>query len=74
MKIYTIMYNLDVKSGNYDKDFFVTKDKEGNLCIGPEVFSTREEAEEWIALNPEHIREDYTIVELGFKSIKDYKH
>lgn len=72
MKVYAVMCTSNVQNGQYS-DLFVTLDNNDNLCIGPEVFLTREEAEEWINLTPAHIREDFTIVELGFKSIKEYK-
>lgn len=70
-KIYAVMYALDVQNGHYN-DLFVTKDNNNNLIIGPEVFPTRQEAEEWINLNPQETRNNFVIVELGFASINNY--
>ena len=73
MKVYTVMYTSDVQNDQYN-DLFITKDENNNLIIGPEVFLSKEEAEEYINLNPQEIRNDLTIVELGFKSINNYRH
>lgn len=71
MKVYAIMYTLEVQKDNY-KDLYITKDENNNPRIA-EVFSSKEEAEEWITLNPPQIRDNYTVVELVLSSIKDYK-
>lgn len=69
MKLYTVMYSLDVKEGNYNKDLWIDKDPmTGELYISPEVFASKEKAEQWINMNPEDIRKDYTIVEVGLRS------
>ena len=73
MKVYTVMYTSDVQNDQYN-DLFITKDENNNLIIGPEVFLSKEEAEEYINLNPQEIRNDLTIVELGFRSINNYRH
>lgn len=73
MKVYAIMYTSDVQNDQYN-DLFITKDENNNLIIGPEVFLSKEEAEEYINLNPQEIRNDLTIVELGFRSINNYRH
>lgn len=67
------MYTSDVQNDQYN-DLFITKDENNNLIIGPEVFLSKEEAEEYINLNPQEIRNDLTIVELGFRSINNYRH
>lgn len=68
MKVYAVMHTLDVQNGHYH-DLFITEDDDNNLIISPEVFPTRQEAEKWINLNPQEIRDNFTIVELGFRSI-----
>lgn len=72
MKIYAVMYSADVQQGNYN-DMYVVEDRHGNPCIGPGVFCTKEDAEEWIKLNPKNIQENFTVVELGVGSIEDFK-
>lgn len=72
MKIYAVMPTAYVQDCKYN-NLFVTEDKDNNLVIGPEVFSSKEEAEEWLNLHPKKFRNWFTIVELGFRSIDDYK-
>lgn len=72
MKVYAVMLTLDIQQGKYN-DMYVVEDRYGNPCIGPEVFCTKEDAEEWIKLNPKKVQKYFTVVELGIRSINDYK-